>query len=103
MTSNFAHRITIVCPVSLIDTLASAVPCVINEANWQDGHGGQFAVASLIAEESFDLSDVDALVCETHNSVDVLALAPDRILLVLGVSGVVVLEALQLSPVLRRL
>lgn len=88
------------CPVSLIDTLASAVPFVINEANWQDDHGGQFAVASFIAEGSFDLSDVDALGCETHHSVDDLALAPDRILLVQGVSGVVVLEALQLSPVL---
>lgn len=100
MTSNFTHRVTIVCPVSPIDTLDSAVPFAINEANWQDDHGGQFAVVSFISDGSFDLSDVEALGGVTHHSVDDLALAPDRILLVQGVSGVVVLEALQLSPVL---
>lgn len=103
MTSNFAQRITIVCPVSLIETLASAVPFVINEGNWQDEQGGRFAVASFIADQSFDLSDVDALGGEIHTSVEDLAIATDRILLVQGVSGVSVLEALRLSPVLTRL
>lgn len=100
MTSIFTHRVTIVCPVSLIDTLDSAVPFAINEANWQDDHGEQFAVVSFISDGSFDLSDVEALRGATYNSVEDLAIATDRILLVQGVSGVAVLEAMRLSPVL---